>query len=204
MKDVLVICAMGLEARAIPAGYRVVECGPGFRAAREALDRAVAQERPRLVISAGTCGALDPRLAIGDVRVVTRIESPLGVFEPKALKGVGAVLQSQDKVAVTARDKRRLFEGGAEIVDMEAAALAYGCEAYGIGFACIKAVSDLAGEDLPIDFNLYRDETGRFQKSRILFAGIMKIADLLRLKRQATQAAQQLGEAFDISVAGIA
>lgn len=204
MKDVLVICAMGMEARAIPAGYRVVECGPGFRAARAALDRAVSEQRPGLVISAGTCGALDPCLAIGDVRVVTRIESPLGTFEPKTLIGVAAVLRSQDRVAVTAREKKQLFAGGAEIVDMEAAAIAYGCEAHGIEFACIKAVSDLAGEDLPVDFNLYRDEAGDFQKSRIAFAGIMKIPELLRLKRQATQAVQQLGEAFESSVAGIA
>jgi adenosylhomocysteine nucleosidase len=204
MKDVLVICAMGMEARAIPAGYRVVECGPGFRAARAALDAAVAAERPRLVVSAGTCGALDPGLVIGDVRVVSRIESPLGTFEPRALAGVPAVLRSQDRVAVTARDKKKLFDDGAEIVDMEAAALAYGCEAHGIEFACIKAVSDLAGEDLPLDFNLYRDEAGQFQTARIAFAGIMKIADLMRLKRQGTLAVQQLGEAFESSVAGIA
>jgi len=62
----------------------------------------------------------------------------------------------------------------------------------------------LAGEDLPLDFNLYRDETGGFQTARIAFAGIMKIADLMRLKRQATLAVQQLGEAFESSVAGIA
>ena len=48
MKGVLVICAMGMEAKAIPIGYRVVQCGPGFRAARAALDLAVAVGRLEL------------------------------------------------------------------------------------------------------------------------------------------------------------
>lgn len=204
MNGVLVICAMGLEAEAIPAGYRVVKSGPGFRAARAAVAAAIAEERPRMVVSAGTCGALDPGLGIGDVRVVSRIDSLLGTFVPVELVGVGAVLRSQDRVAVTAGEKKELFEAGSQIVDMEAAAVAAVCLEQGLPFGCIKAVSDLAGEDLPLDFNLYRDEDGRFQNARIAFAGIMKIAELMRLQHQAKQAAQQLGAAIDSSLARIA
>jgi len=203
MKDVLVVCAMGLEAEAMPASYRVVKSGPGFRAARAAVEAAIAEERPRLVVSAGTCGALDPTLAIGDVRMVTRIDSPIGEFFPLALGAVGGVLRSQDRVAVTAADKRLLFEGGAQIVDMEAAAIATVCKAEALPFACLKAVSDLATEDLPLDFNLYRDEAGRFQHARIAFAGIMKISDLMRLQQQSKLAAKQLGEAIESSLANI-
>lgn len=203
MKDVLVVCAMGLEAEAIPAGFRVVKSGPGFRAARAAVNAAIVEQRPRLVVSAGTCGALDPSLEIGDVRMVTRIDSPLGEFFPRTLGAAGAVLRSQDRVAVTARDKRLLFEGGAQIVDMEAAAIAVVCVQQGLPFACLKAVSDLAMEDLPLDFNLYRDEAGRFQHARIAFAGIMKISDLMRLQQQSKLAAKQLGEAIESSFANI-
>lgn len=201
--DVLVVCAMGLEVEAIPAGFRVVECGPGFRAAKEAVAVAVGQRRPALVVSAGTCGALDPLLTLGEVRMVTRVDSPLGSFVPVALNGVGAVLRSQDRVAVTVREKRELFEGGAQIVDMEAAAIAAYCQQEGLRFGCLKAVSDLATEDLPLDFNQFRDEAGQFQHAKIAFAGIMKVTELMRLQRQAKQAAQQLGAAIESALAHI-
>lgn len=203
MKDVLILCAMGLEAGAIPEGYRVVKCGVGFRAAKRSAEQAIADYQPKWIVSVGTCGALDPELRIGDVRTVSKILSPLGVFEPHVLEAERAVLCSQDRVAVTVAEKRVLFEQGASIVDMEAAALAAVCREHGLGFACLKAVSDLAGEDLPLDFNRYRDAEGRFQNARIAFAGIMKIVDLIRLKRQSDQAAQQLGAAIDASLANI-
>lgn len=204
MKDVLVVCAMGLEAEALPTHYRVVKSGPGFRAARAAAMAAIAEERPKLVVSAGTCGALDPLLKMGEVRVVSRVLSELGEFEPLKLKGVEAVLRSQDRVAVTAADKRKLFETGAQIVDMEAAAVAQVCAEMGVAFGCIKAVSDLASEDLSLDFNEYRDAEGRFQTARIAFAGMMKIADLMRLQEQSKRAAKLLGAAIDDSLANIA
>jgi purine-nucleoside phosphorylase len=107
-------------------------------------------------------------------------------------------------VAVTVAEKRELYEQGASIVDMEAAAIAAVCRERGVEFACLKAVSDLASEDLPLDFNRYRDADGRFQNARIAFAGIIKIMDLVRLKRQSDLAAKQLGAAIDTSLANIA
>ena len=203
MKDVLILCAMGLEAGAIPDRYRVVKCGVGFRAARQSAERAIALYQPKWIVSVGTCVALDPALLIGDVRTVSKILSPLGTFTPHVLNATSVVLCSQDRVAVRVAEKRELFEQGASIVDMEAAVLAEACRERGLGFACLKAVSDLASEDLPLDFNCYRDADGRFQKARIAFAGIMKIVDLVRLKRQSDQAAKQLGAAIDASLANI-
>ncbi len=201
---ILVVCAMGMEAKALGAGWRVVVSGPGFRAARRALEKEILQERPRLVLSVGTCGALDPALRVGDVRVVRRVESELGSFGGIELQGESAVLWSQDRVAVTAADKRALFERGAQIVDMEAAALAEVCGREGIEFGCLKAVSDGAEEDLPLDFNLYRDEAGGFHTARIAIAGIMKITNLLRLRRQSLVAVEQLGAALDAKFAEVA
>lgn len=203
MKDVLILCAMGLEAGAMPERYRVVKCGVGFRAAKQSAELAIAEYQPKWIVSVGTCGALDPGLRIGDVRTVSKILSPLGTFAPQVLNAASAVLRSQDRVAVTVAEKRELYDQGAAIVDMEAAALAEVCREKGLGFACLKAVSDLASEDLPLDFNRYRDADGRFQHARIAFAGIMKIADLVRLKRQSDQAAKQLGAAIDSSLANI-
>lgn len=193
--SVVLICAMGLEAAALPkerAGVSVVESGVGFRAAAETAERVVAG-RPELVLSVGTCGALDPKLEIGQVRVVRRVEGFDGGFDALDMGGAGGVLWSQDRVAVTVREKQELHARGAEIVDMEAVVVARVCAGAGVPFGCVKAVSDLASEDLPLDFNLYRDEAGRFQTSRIAFAGMMKIGELMRLQRQSKLAAQQLG-----------
>ncbi len=201
MKDILAVCAMAVEAQAMPKMWRVVESGPGFAAARAATRKAIQDRRPDLVISAGTCGALDPQLHLADVLVVARIQSPLGQFHTISPSGV--VLHSQDAVAVTATDKRELFRTGAVIVDMEAAAVAAVCLEAGIPFACVKAVSDLASEDLPLDFNHYRNAAGGFENSRIAFAGIIKgkIFALMRLARQSSLAAKQLGAHIESSLA---
>lgn len=192
---------MAVEAQAMPKSWRVVESGPGFRAARAATLQFITQRRPDLIISAGTCGALDPNLTLGQVLTVSRVQSPIGEFPTIASQGV--VLHSQDAVAATALDKRELFRSGAVIVDMEAAAVASVCRDHNIPFACVKSVSDLADEDLPLDFNRYRDAAGRFQNSRIAFAGIIKgkIFALMRLARQSSLAAKQLGAHIESSLA---
>ncbi len=200
----LFVCAMPIEADALPASASRLITGPGFRAATAAFSRHLAAHRPSLVVSLGTCGALDPEFSLGQVFTVSRIQSPLGVFSPLPLAAPPAVLHSEDRVAVTAADKQRLFSTGAQIVDMEAAALALLCQQHGIPFACLKSVSDLATEDLPLDFNLYRDEAGTFSHLRIAFAGIMKITALIRLQRQTRIAVKGLQLALDAALADIA
>lgn len=194
--NVLVLCAQAVEAAAIEAsGFscRVVVCGVGFRAATTAAAEAIEAGRPDLVLSAGTCGALRDGLGLGDVFSPSRVLSVLGDFELFQLKAPDAVLVSQDQVAVTKERKAALRFQGGDIVDMEAAAIAKVCEARNIPFACLKAVSDLAGEDLPLDFNRYRDADGKFQSTRIALAGIFQLPALIRLNSQNKLAAQALG-----------
>jgi adenosylhomocysteine nucleosidase len=200
----LYLCAMPVEAQALPASATRLISGPGFRAASAALTQYLAVYRPARVISIGVCGALDPALSLGQVLTVSRIQSPLGVFSPQPLTAPAVTLHSQDRVAVSAFEKRQLFATGAHIVDMEAAAVALLCQGHGIPFYCLKAVSDLADEDLPIDFNLYRDAAGNFSHLRIAIAGIMKITALIRLQRQTRIAVKGLQLALDAALADIA
>lgn len=196
MSEPLLVFGMKMELAAAPTGASAITGGPGFRRATNAIRDALARSTPSLVISAGTCGALRTQYKLGDVFVISRIESGLGVFHPRALTGTQAVLRSQDRVAATQSEKAALAAQGADLVDMEAAAVAAVCQERNIPFSAIKAVSDLADEDLPLDFNRYRAPDGGFQSARIAIAGIMKIRGLMRIQRQSRFAVEKLGEAL--------
>ncbi len=133
------------------------------------------------IVSTGFCGALDPALRVGDI--------------------VQNGIVCSDRVAVTAAEKAALREKtGAAAVDMESAAVKRKAEEWGVPFRSVRAVSDVAGEDLPLDFNLYRDSRGRFSPLRISLAAIARpfrvIPGLLRLERNCRIAAESLGEFF--------
>jgi adenosylhomocysteine nucleosidase len=145
------------------------------------------------ILSVGFCGALDPALRIGDI-----------VVSGEVPKGVGASFVrgdviSVDRVAVTAREKGDLRAAtGAAVVEMESSAVARKAREWDVPFGCVRVVSDAAGEDLPLDFNRYRDADGRFERARIALAALGRpftvLPGLVRLDRHCRRAAEQLGE----------
>lgn len=106
-------------------------------------------------------------------------------------------LISLDRVAASAREKKELRALGAETVEMEAAAVARHAERCRIPFHCVRVVSDAALEDLPLDFNRYRDGEGRFSLRRIVTAALLRPAawpGLLELGSHSRRAVQRLGD----------
>ncbi len=170
--------------------WYLIANGPGPRLVERALERKPDVDR---ILSVGFSGALDPALRIGDI-----------VVSGEVPKGVGASFVrgdviSVDRVAITAQNKRDLREAtGASVVEMESAAVAQKARAWNIPFGCVRVVSDAAGEDLPLDFNRYRDADGRFERTRIALAALGRpftvLPGLVRLDRHCRQAAEQLGE----------
>ncbi|MGD0578071.1 MAG: hypothetical protein ABSC08_03995 [Bryobacteraceae bacterium] len=174
--------------------------GPG-RLAGKAAAEALEKTGARRVVSVGLCGALDPGLAPGMVvQAHEVIGGPGGPWECGAVQGALPAVRvlSIDRVAVGAAEKRRLgAESGAGIVEMEAAAVAQRAAEAGARFYCVKAVGDGADEELPMDFNRYRDDEGRFSRGRIALACALRpwlAPGLLRFDRQCRQAIERLGE----------
>jgi 4-hydroxy-3-methylbut-2-enyl diphosphate reductase len=152
-EGLLVVAALRLEALALRRGsphLRVERCGLGASRARRAATR-LRGDPARALLVAGVCGALDARLAVGDVVVASELRTTDGgcrrleadaLYESLADLGVrvrvAPLLSTPRLVHGAARE--RLAEGGARAVDMESWWLA---EAAGERpFGVVRVVAD--------------------------------------------------------------
>lgn len=151
----------------VVAGRRVAWCvgGAGGEAAGRATRLLIDGHRPRLIVSPGFAGGLDPTLPRGTIvsphRAVTRAGGPpidlaaagQGTTPPAAPGGTSRddlLIVSVDTVVTTAAAKRDLAAAtGAHLVDMETYAVATAARAAGLRCASIRIVSDDASQDLP-------------------------------------------------------
>lgn len=170
--------------------------GVGRRQAEAALARTLQSHVPARVLSCGFAGALDPALPVGAVGFTTD-HAALG----DVLRSAGAQpmrFVTVDRVAVTAAEKAALRrDTGADAAEMESAALAALCRAQGAPFAVVRAISDSAEEDLPLDFNRFLRPDGGLDFVRLLGALACRparVAGLLRLQRQCRAASERLAD----------
>lgn len=145
------------------------------------------------MISTGLCGALDPALRLGDVVVSG------GAHIETRTSFVRGPVHSIDHVAVTAAEKRTLrSQTGAIAVDMESAAVARKAAEWNVPYLCIRAVSDRAGDALPLDFNRYRNARGDFSRMRIALSAIARpftvMPQLMEFDRNCRRAVNALGD----------
>ena len=107
---------------------------------------------------------------------------------------------SQDRVAVTPEEKRRLYEqtSGAIAVEMEAVTVRDNAAQWDVPFRCVRVVSDTAEETLPMDFNRYRTPLGDFSRSKIAMAAMASpftlLPKLMEFDRRCRQASEVLGD----------
>lgn len=177
--------------------------GPGRENAAAAVERIAGRFRPAAVVSAGYAGGLDPALQVGEV-VIPRsvrmegegVEYPVSspIDGSECGRGVGPLL-TIDRVAQTPSEKARLLSLGADIVDMEAAAVAAAAERLSLPFFCIRAVSDAADAEFAFDFNRARRPDGTFSGWNLVSqAGLSpdRWKRLLELKRDGDAASRNL------------
>jgi adenosylhomocysteine nucleosidase len=155
--------AVALEAAGLTfhegriGGGRVAWCvaGVGREAARLAARLIVDGHRPRLLVSAGFAGGLDPGLARGAVVEPALVRGELPTSEPLPLVApgqAGGAIVTVDRIVRTPTEKAALAAAtGAAVVDMETLAVAEVARDAGLPCRAIRVISDAAGDELPPD-----------------------------------------------------
>lgn len=136
------------------ADGRVAWCvgGSGRAAAARAARSILVGHRPRLLVSAGFCGGLDPRFGRGQVvepksTVLEGEDAPLPLTS--AGHAAAATIVTVAAVVPTAAAKRALARRtGAQLVDMETHAVAREAATAGVPCTALRVVSDDATTDL--------------------------------------------------------
>lgn len=158
--------------------------------------RLAAERRPlREVISVGYAGALHPGIAAGSVHwAATVIDAETGA-RYECGPGTGTLLTSNHVVGREEKSQAAA-RWNADLVDMEAAAVARLASERGLRFRALKVVSDEANESLP-DFNRFIDARGGFRQAAFTAYIALHpwlIPEAIRLGRHAARASQAIAD----------
>jgi adenosylhomocysteine nucleosidase len=158
--------------------------------------------RPRLLISAGFSGALQPGLHAGDLVLATEVIDQNGsswpAIRPAALAGcdiaAGRLLTTPEIVGDPSEKQRLGRQYEALAVDMESAIAARFCREHDVPFACLRVISDDWRTALsPHLVELLRQ--GRVSLPRVAVQVLRHpglLGELGRLARQTRQASRKL------------
>ncbi|HWG47793.1 MAG TPA: hypothetical protein VN688_33830 [Gemmataceae bacterium] len=156
--------------------------------------------RPRLVLSAGFSGALQPEQRVGDLIVATEVLDQRGNRWPTTNSSfsrdiIAGRLLTVSELVSDPREKQRLGQQYQAIaVDMETAIVASMCHKQGVPFACVRVISDDLNTALsPHLVDLLRH--GRVSPPSLAWAILRHpslIRELWRLARQTRLAAERL------------
>jgi adenosylhomocysteine nucleosidase len=173
---------------------RVFVTGMAQRNTERAIQGALAAIQPALVFTCGVAGALDPALRIGDVLFATENETLAAKLRSAGAQRGNIICESC--VVITREQKSTLRERtGADAVEMESAFIQAVCGTHNIPCATVRAISDSANDDLPMDFNAVWNEKEEISPLKLAWAiakAPQKIPALMRLGRDSKFAAQQL------------
>jgi adenosylhomocysteine nucleosidase len=142
---------------------RVTHTGVGFASAAAKTAKLLSGDRPRVVISSGFAGGLDPQLKVSDLLLATNFSAPGLVALCRTFTGDRRVpvfgwLTSQATAVESVADKAALAdETGAHAVDMETEPIAAACSAAGVPLLSVRAISDAASQPLPVPFEHWFD-----------------------------------------------
>lgn len=199
--------------------YWLIQTGVGPTAAHSVAERVLQAQAMSLVMSTGFACALVPA-QVGDLIVGTSVSSVqadgtwmlggdcvlcdagvrqglLTVAQDAGLVTRVGTVVSSETVVWQAEEKHRLQRvTGATGLDMESAALAEMAQERGLPMAIVRTVSDLADEDLPLDFNLFLRPTGWIKGMQALIGHPSSLVGLNRLRKQSRVAADRLTEWF--------
>jgi len=196
----------------------VVLTGIGKTACQETFAQHVFPEdaKPHVVISSGLAGALSDALKPGDLiapRKVRTLNNDASANADPALwnqliqQGAAPVdtLITVHRVVQTASEKARLAFFGAA-VDMESAIIMANFAMAAVPVVAVRAISDGADEDLPMDFDRCLTPQGAVRPMSLVNAIVRRpgnLPNLVRFGRQSNMAAQKLAAFLDDFVASV-
>lgn len=152
-----------------------------------------------LVFSVGWAGALKPELAAGSAHNMAGVVDVRTGERFRCDAGAGDLWLVTSPRVADRNEKYRLADSyNADLVDMEAAAVARLAAMREIPFYCIKGVSDGLDDRLP-DFNPFLDADGRFQMARFAVFALLRPVywpALIRMGENSKQASQSIAESL--------
>lgn len=152
-EEILVVSAVPQEIAPFRAvAPRTVQClvaGIGARAG-QAVRRQLAEQRVRLVISAGFAGGLRPGLRVGDLVMASEViegasglrRASTALFGLNGMASVGPFLTVQSALAQPSAKAQMGERYGAIAVDLETAAIAQAATEAGVGWIGIRSILD--------------------------------------------------------------
>jgi hypothetical protein len=147
----------------------------------------------------GFAGAANPNLTVGDVVVPVIIDDEQSGqrYKPTIFADGLGQLHTATHIVSTVAEKALCFNNGADAVDMETAAMAAACEAAGVRWLAVRAISDAAHEDLPAYLMKLTKPDGRADLGAAIMLAITRprsIGRLIRLGKAAKLASEALAK----------
>jgi adenosylhomocysteine nucleosidase len=202
MKPVLVCFALKEEAApfrslaSARADVSILITGIGRKNAETAVGQVLAIDKPTFVLTCGLAGGLSPELKIGDLLFAA--DQPALRKKLTSAGAKSAKFLCAPRVAVRATEKAELRRStNADAVEMESEAIQALCLERGIPCATVRAISDVAHENLPLDFNQLAKPDLSLDYGKLALAVAKspgKIPALLRLRKNAKLAAERLAD----------
>jgi adenosylhomocysteine nucleosidase len=166
-------------------------------------------------ITSGFAGALRPEYQIGDMVVARRVYSesarsrgdanalassdPLVSFATDSGAKIADRFYSAERVVARAEEKAHLANL-ADAVEMESFEIMREAASDGVPSVAIRAISDTAEEDLPLDMNSVLSDQGKVSIARVIGQVAMNpqaVPGLVRLGRNSKRAAESLAKFLD-------
>ena len=168
-----------------------------------------------LCISAGVAGALKSDYQIGEVLAASAVlsEAPHADLRSELLASSPALVSFAEECGatvvgrfytaqrvITRGEEKRHLSTVADAVEMESFEILHEASAFGVPAVAIRAVSDLADEDLPLDMNEILSDEGRVSVSRVLGQVTLhpsSVPGLVKLGQQTKRATESLARFLD-------
>jgi adenosylhomocysteine nucleosidase len=163
------------------------------------------------VISSGLCGGLNTRYRVGQIVTPKRVGTmrdaaglstahALGDLAERQGATIIETLLTSDRIIDSREEKARLSQF-ADAVDMESFHIVHEFSLEAAPVTVIRAISDIATEDLPLDFSKVLTNTGQLKVAPLIKELVLRpteIPHLIRFAKQSREAAKNLVNFLDV------